>query len=232
MINLAIIPARGGSKGIPKKNLKKVDGMSLVARAISSCNIKDIHKVIVSTDDIEIKKEALKFGADVPFLRSEMSSNDDASAQDVIKEVINKFENLYKKKISLIIYLEPTSPLRTSNHVKRAMDKMSEGSFKSVVSVCPIERKPENIFVKNQVLKKYIKDPDEFFLKRQQMLHLCRINSAIYIFKRDDFFEMNKLVIDPTGFIEMDLEESINIDTEIDLKLANYFSKKNKLYKL
>ena len=224
MLNVAIIPARGGSKGIPKKNLKKVNGLSLVARAIRSCKIRDIHKVIVSTDDIDIKKEALKFGADVPFLRSYISSNDDASAQDVIKEVIEKFETFYKTKIGFIIYLEPTSPLRTVNHVKRAMDKMSQGNYKSIVSVCPIERKPENIFVKDEVLKKYIRDPEEFFTTRQEMSHLCRINSAIYIFKRYDFFEMNKLVIDPIGFIEMDIKESINIDTELDLKLANYFS--------
>ena len=225
MLNVAIIPARGGSKGVHRKNLKKINGLSLIGRAINSAKVVGVDKVIVTTDDIQIKKEALKFGAEVPFLRSSILSNDDAISENVIRDVIKKVETYYSKKINLIIFLEPTSPFRNKNHVNKAMEKMLEGKHRSVVSVCQLERKPENIFVKSSKLSKYIIEPQIKFNKRQDMKHLCRLNSAIYITTRDHFMVHNKLIEDPIGYIEMSQETSLNIDTLLDLKFARTISK-------
>jgi|TARA_B100002052_G_C15822295_1_gene571148 CMP-N,N'-diacetyllegionaminic acid synthase len=225
MLNVAIIPARGGSKGVPKKNLKKVNGISLLGRAVNSSKVNNIDKIFVSTDDHQIKKEALRYGAEVPFYRSKALSNDDAIAEDVIKDVIEKIESFYCKKINHVVYLEPTSPFRNREHVTMAIDRMLEGKFNSIVSVCPLERKPENIFRKSNVLYNYIVEPNNKFNKRQDMNKLCRLNSAIYVFRKNDFIKQKKLIIDPIGWIEMTQEESINIDTHLDLNIARSISK-------
>lgn len=225
MLNVAIIPARSGSKGITKKNLRKINGKSLVQRAIESAKIHNIHKIIVSTDSIPIKKEALKFGAQVPFIRPIKYSDDYASSEDVLKHAILEYEKILKRKISYIVFLEPTSPFRTKNHVNEAVKRIKNSNFNSVISICQQKRKPENIFIKSSVLKRYIIEPKNKFIRRQDMTNLFRLNSAIYVIKRDVFLKNNNFVADPVGWIEMNEIESINIDTLTDLRIARILSK-------
>lgn len=225
MLNVAIIPARSGSKGITKKNLRKINGKSLVQRAIESAKIHTIHKIIVSTDSIPIKKEALKFGAQVPFIRPIKYSDDYASSEDVLKHAILEYEKILKRKISYIVFLEPTSPFRTKNHVNEAVKRIKNSNFNSVISICQQKRKPENIFIKSSVLKRYIIEPKNKFIRRQDMTNLFRLNSAIYVIKRDVFLKNNNFVADPVGWIEMNEIESINIDTLTDLRIARILSK-------
>lgn len=225
MLNVAIIPARGGSKGISKKNLRKINGKSLLQRAIESAKIHNIHKIIVSTDSISIKKEALKFGAEVPFNRPIKYSDDHATSEDVLKHTILEYEKISKRQISYIVFLEPTSPFRSKKHVNEALEKIKSYNLNSVISICQLKRKPENIFVKSNVLKRYIIEPKNKFIRRQDMTNLCRLNSAIYVIKRDVFLKNNTFVVDPVGWVEMNEIESINIDTLTDLRIARILSK-------
>ena len=225
MFNVAIIPARSGSKGVTNKNLRKINGKSLVQRAVESAKIQNIHKIIISTDSNSIKKEALKFGAEVPFIRPIKYSDDYASSEDVLKHAILEYEKILKRKISYIVFLEPTSPFRTKNHVNEAVKKIKNSNFNSVISICQQKRKPENIFIKSSVLKRYIIEPKNKFIRRQDMTNLCRLNSAIYAIKRDVFLKNNNFVVDPVGWIEMNEIESINIDTLTDLRIARILSK-------
>ncbi len=225
MFNVAIIPARSGSKGVTNKNLRKINGKSLVQRAVESAKIQNIHKIIISTDSNSIKKEALKFGAEVPFIRPIKYSDDYASSEDVLKHAILEYEKILKRKISYIVFLEPTSPFRTKNHVNEAVKKIKNSNFNSVISICQQKRKPENIFIKSSVLKRYIIEPKNKFIRRQDMTNLFRLNSAIYAIKRDVFLKNNNFVVDPVGWIEMNEIESINIDTLTDLRIARILSK-------
>ncbi len=220
MTVLAIVPARGGSKGVPRKNLRQVSNRSLLQRAIESAKSSRIDRILVSTDDLEIRQAALEAGAEVPFLRPSEYANDHASTVDAVASSVSSFEKWSNLRVSTIVLLEPTSPFRTLVHVETAILQMASGCYRSVVSVCPLDSKPENIFVKRQNLEKYIRDPDERFVRRQDMNHLCRINSAIYVIGRDDFFRERRLILDPVGWIEMSCEESINIDSKLDLELA------------
>ena len=95
----------------------------------------------------------------------------------------------------------------------------------SVISICQLKRKPENIFVKSNVLKRYIIEPKNKFIRRQDMTNLCRLNSAIYVIKRDVFLKNNNFVVDPVGWVEMNEIESMNIDTLTDLRIARILSK-------
>ena len=220
---LAIVPARGGSKGVKGKNLRKVGDKSLLKRAIAStANFMD---VIVSTDSHLIKEEALKVGAIVPFMRPDKLSTDNANTIDVVIHAIKEYERLINYRYDYIFTIEPTSPFREEKHVKNVIEKIKTNKFKSVISVCNLERKPENIFLKDFFLERYIKIPNQNFEQRQNMAHLCRLNSAIYATNRDSLIKNKKLLIDPIGFTEMSQVESINIDSELDLRFANFISK-------
>ena len=220
---LAIVPARGGSKGVKGKNLRKVGNKSLLKRAIASTS--NFMDVVVSTDSDLIKEEALKVGAIVPFKRPAELSTDNSNTIDVVIHAIKEYERLMDYKYDYIFTIEPTSPFREEKHVKNVIEKIKTNKFKSIISVCNLERKPENIFLKNIFLERYIKIPKQTFEQRQSMDHLCRLNSAIYATNRDRLIKDKKLLIDPIGFTEMSQIESINIDSELDLKLANFISK-------
>ena len=219
---LAIIPARGGSKGIKDKNLQLVANKSLLRRAIES--VLPFMEVVVSTDSERIKSEAIKYGAKVPFLRPKEISNDSAKSIDVAIHAVRK-SKINSGNYDYVFFIEPTSPFRNSNNIAEAINKIKENKYSSLISVCDLERKPENIFLKENYLSKYIKEPKETFEQRQSMKHLCRLNSAIYIVKKDLMINHRNFLIEPIGYIEMSNIESINIDTMLDLKFANFIAK-------
>ena len=219
MNNIAIIPARGGSKGIPGKNLKKIGGSSLLKLAIDSATTSLITDIIVSTDSPNIASEAERYGATVMGLRKDHLSTDTTKTLDVVIDTISIYEKTYKE-IDNIVLLEPTSPFRNRDHVEEALKKYLDNNYGSLVSITNLERKPENIFIKNETLSKYIKEPNEKFEQRQQMEHLCRINSAIYCANKHKILEKRELLTEPVGWFFMAEEASLNIDTKLDLELA------------
>jgi CMP-N,N'-diacetyllegionaminic acid synthase len=220
VVTLAIIPARGGSKGVTRKNLRLINGSSLLERAIKSAATPLIDDILVSTEDIEIRAEAIKFGALVPFLRPPEYASDEAATVDVLVSAVSSYQSWSGRSVTTVVLLEPTSPFRNVSHVEAALRLMADGKSKSVVSVCPVDRKPQNIFEKTEFLRSYIRDPVETFTRRQDMKHLCRINSAIYISRWGDLSLTKKLLTHPVGWVDMDVRESVNIDTELDLKIS------------
>ena len=226
---LAIIPARSGSKGIPGKNLKIIGGISLLERAIKTAlSTHNIDHLIVSTDSELIASNAKKFGAEVPFLRSEKLSNDTAKMTDVIEHAVLEFESSLNCEVTIIILLEPTVPFRTVKHIDKGIQRYFQGDCNSVVTVCPLERKPQNILTKTElnVVERYVKEPNHLFSCRQEMQKLCRITGGAYIVGRNEFFKHKSLIVPPVGYIETSNYESINIDEELDLLLAEVIAKK------
>lgn len=227
---LAIIPARGGSKGISRKNLRQVGGRSLLARAVGAarrCPLVD--NVLVSTDDEEIAREALACGAEVPFMRPAELACDTAPTIPVLVHAAHAWETATGRRPTILVLLEATVPFRRADHVTRALQRYRQGDCRSVISVCPLERKPQNILRKCEVghVERYIRSPLETFSRRQDMSHLCRLSSGVYVVGRDDFLSAEKLVLEPVGYIEMTPTESINIDDELDLMLAELVAEKH-----
>lgn len=218
---LAIVPARAGSKGIKDKNLQLVGNKSLLRRAIES--VLPFMEVIVSTDSERIKAEAIKYGAKVPFLRPEKFANDSAKSIDVAIHAVQNYKKS-SENFDYIFLIEPTSPFRNSNNIDKAIKKINENQYNSLISVCELERKPENIFLKGNYLSRYIKEPKENFEQRQSMHNLCRLNSAIYIVKKDLMIKYKNFIVEPIGYVEMTNIESINIDTMLDLNFANFIA--------
>jgi len=220
---LALIPARGDSKGLPGKNIKELCGKPLIAWSIEEAKKSEyIDKIIVSTDSIEIAEITKRYGAEVPFLRPGELATDTAKSIDVIKHAIRFFKDEYK----IIIILQPTSPLRTVADIDSAFVMLDKDIVKAVVSVCELEHTfqwtgtlPANLNMKN-FISDSIKNTN-----RQELEIYYRLNGAIYISEIVYLKENNGFLGSETYAFLMDRENSIDIDNIIDFKLAEILLK-------
>ena len=227
MMTLAIIPVRGGSKGVPRKNLRKVGPYTLLERAIRAARDAGVDHIVVSTEDSEIAAEAKRCGVAMNFMRPQALAGDDVPVIPVIEHAIQAFEETNGAEVDVIALIEATVPFRNADHVSEAVAKYRRGGYASVATVCPLERKPENICIKESGrLKRYITEPKIQYTKRQDMTQLCRISSGVYVFGKKDFLRQKSVLLDPIGYVEMSGVESVNIDEEIDLLLADSVHKK------
>jgi len=220
---LAIIPARGGSKRLPRKNVLDLAGKALIAWSIEAgLNSKYIDEVIVSSDDDEILEVAKKFGANIIQRPDELAS-DTATTFDAIKHTI---EN--SKKYDYIILLQATSPMRNEIHIDEAIKLLESKNVDAVVSVCEMDHSPlwSNTLDESLSMQGFLKD--EVLNKRSQDLEkYYRLNGAIYICKTDKLLEEESFFIKENILAyKMDRKSSIDIDEEIDFKMAEVLIEK------
>ncbi|MGH4125356.1 MAG: cytidylyltransferase domain-containing protein [Clostridium sp.] len=224
---LAIIPARGGSKGIPNKNIMAICGKPLIAYTIEAGKkSKYIDEIIVSTDSDVIKVIAQQYGAVVPFLRPKELSSDSAKSIDVVIHAIDFYKN-NNIAFDYVILLQPTSPLRTFEHLDEAIEKIIESSRTSLVSVCEAEENPilmRNI--ENDKLKEVISF-EGTNLRRQDLPAFYIFNGALYINSTDMLVDEKKFVNEDTIPYVMDKESSVDIDTMLDARLVELIIKES-----
>ncbi len=225
----AIVPARGGSKGVVRKNLRLVAGRSLVAHAIRSARGSQlVDRVIVSTDDEEIARVARQEGADVPFMRPASLASDDAPAQPVVEHAITYVEER-DGRVDSVVLLQPTSPLRRACHVDEAVRLFLDSGVDSVVSVCEVEHSPYWMYrMEGDSLHPFTFDQELNRARRQALPTLYRPNGAIYVMSRRLLME-DRMVIgaSPRPYV-MSRQDSIDIDDELDLELAEWLSSRSK----
>lgn len=214
---LAIIPARGGSKRLPRKNLLDLCGKPLIAWSIEAAlKSKYISKVIVSSDDEEILNIAKEYKADFIKRPDELAS-DTATTFDALKHTL---ENV--GKYDYVVLLQPTSPLRSEKHIDEAIELLEEKSADAIISVCEMEHSPlwSNILDENLDMSNFLRD--EVLNKRSQDLpKYYRLNGAIYICKTEELLENKGFFIKENIFaFKMNKENSIDIDEEIDFIIA------------
>ncbi|NFT07293.1 MULTISPECIES: acylneuraminate cytidylyltransferase family protein [unclassified Clostridium] len=223
---LAIIPARGGSKGLPGKNILNLNGKPLIAHTIlASKNSKFVKRVVVSTDDKEIAEISKKYGAEVPYLRPNSLAKDKSLTIDSVFHMLDYLEKYEDYSPDYVLLLQCTSPLRNEQHIDEAIEKLVKSDFHGIISICESEVNPywTNI-LKNESLK-YFLEEGKNITRRQDLPKIYRYNGAIYLakteaLKRERTFEVENL----TGYV-MDRESSIDIDTEIDFKIAEIMMK-------
>lgn len=227
MRNIAIIPARSGSKGLPDKNIKLFCGKPLMAWTIEAAKKSEIFdEVMVSTDSEEYKSIAEAYGAKVPFLRSSENSSDKAGSWDVIREVITGYETICKMKFDSFCMLQPTSPLRTYNDIKRAYEIFEAKNAEAVVSLCELDH---SINICNTI-------PDDGNLngfydstisgRRQDAKKYYRINGAIYIQTVEALMSRKNVYSEKSYAYIMDRRNSMDIDDETDFILAETIAKR------
>lgn len=226
-MKIAIIPARGGSKRLPGKNIKLLGGKPLMAWTIEAAIKSNIFDhVFVSTDSEEIASVSKDYGAKVPFLRPAELSSDTATTNDVVTHLISWFEKEYSQEVSNIAILQPTSPLRNAQHIQEAFKVMEMKRAKAVVSVCELEHPIQfcNQLGVDGSMDGFIELGD---MKRTQDLDSTyRLNGAIYIFDNTYVGRMNDLYSEGTFAYIMDSKSSIDIDTQDDFNLAEFFVNK------
>ncbi len=236
---LAVIPARGGSKRLLRKNVLDLGGKPLIGWTINAAlRCTYIDRVIVSTEDSEIAKIATVFGADIPFLRPKKMAEDDTSTVDLVLGLLDKVEekNSY---YDYIIVLQPTSPLRTTEHIEAAFEQLIKYNQSAIVSVCHTEHHPFwcNTLNKDRSMSSFLQN-DMHNVRSQNLPDYYRLNGAIYI------CDINKLKTEKTFLLSRDCmafimenKSSIDIDTIDDFNhaqvaLDNDIFNKSKLYDL
>ena len=218
---ISIIPARGGSKGIPRKNIKLLNGKPLISYSIdasNSCSLID--DTYVSTEDAEISEISKGNNAEV-IERPDELAGDDSSSIDVILHVLDYLENRGELP-ALFVLLQPTSPLRTSEDIEASINSFLESDCDSLVSVCELDhRSLLNFSLEDGFL---VQNNNEalFNSRRQDIPTYYSLNGAIYI-TTPEFIRKNKsFYSDKTIPHVMSKEKSIDIDTSFDFKLAEF----------
>jgi pseudaminic acid cytidylyltransferase len=233
MKNIAIITARGGSKRIPRKNIKSFLGNPIIKYSIDAAiNSGCFDEVMVSTDDQEIADLAISLGAKVPFKRSENTSDDFATTTDVIKEVIDSYEQL-GEKFDTFCCIYPTAPFVTADKLKNALDKLKISGADSVIPVTafsfPILR---SLKIENE--KVSFNWPEYINIRSQDLTPAYHDCGQFYLMKTDKFKEKSKLLTDFTCPIIMPESEVQDIDNEEDWRAAEikYLIFLNKNFKI
>ena len=220
MKNLAIIPARSGSKGLKDKNIKLLNGKPLIAYTIEAAKKSHIYShIIVSTDSEKYGMIAQKYGAEVPFYRSAENASDTASSWDVVKEILEKYKEM-NLNFDMFTLLQPTSPLRDYSEIQKAYDFFTQKRARSVVSVCKAEHSPlwSNVLPEDNSLDGFL--TAESNQQRQKLRQFYRINGAIYMANVNLFLKDQNLYQSGGYAYIMPNDKSIDIDTELDFKIA------------
>ncbi len=220
---LAVIPARGGSKRLPRKNVLDLNGKPLIAHSIEAAlRSKYIDAVVVSSDDSEILEVSQKFGALV-LKRPDALATDTSSTFDAIEHTVENY-----KEYDYIVLLQPTSPLRTTVHINEAIELLVAKGADAIVSVTQMEHSPlwSNTLDENDSMVHFIRD--EIKNKRSQDLEIYyRLNGAIYICQKDKLLREKCFFIEDNIFsYKMNKDDSIDIDEEIDFELAKLHMEK------
>ena len=220
---LGVIPARGGSKGIPKKNIFPVGGHPLIQYTIEAARASRLlSRVLISSDDKEIIRVAKELGAEVPFRRPAELAKDEATAISVACHALGFVESEEGRLYDFVVLLEPTSPMRTAEDIDRALALLYESGADSVVGLCRLEAPhPAKLkVVEEGKVKPFLPALWRDGLQRQELSPVYFLNGAIYAVRRDLLARDKTFWGEKTLPYIMPPERSVNIDTWVDLKLA------------
>lgn len=218
---IAVIPARGGSKGVPGKNIKILAGKPLISYTIIAALESGVfEKIIVSTDSQEIADIAAQYGAEIPFMRPKDIAGDLTSSDDVILHALT----YYKEKgieFDEVCKLQPTSPFRNGNHIKEAYQLFCSKKADFLVSVCECEHSPlwAGIIEEDLRLDNFISE-DVKRACRQELPTYYRLNGAIYMGKTEQFISAKNFLGKKSIAYVMSQQNSVDIDSELDFMFA------------
>lgn len=226
MKNLAVIPARSGSKGLKDKNIKMLCDKPLLAYAIEAAQKTKLYDSIhVSTDSEKYVDIARRYGADVPFLRNSELSSDVATTWDAMRFVIREYEKMGKEFDTLTV-LQPTSPLRTEEDIYGAYQLFQDKDANMISSVCEMEHSPlwSNTLPEDLSMENF-EDEEIAQLPRQSLPIYYRENGAVYILKTTHLFSGVNLYKEKCYAYIMEQAHSVDIDTEFDFLIAETIMK-------
>lgn len=215
----AFITARGGSKGVLRKNVRMLAGKPLIAYSIEAAKkCSFIQRIFVTTEDVEIKEISLQLGAEV-IDRPQELSNDTALSSEVICHLLERL--CQQEQIpDYFVLLQPTSPLRTAAHLNECIPAFLASKYASCISVTECEHHPYKLFLGDLHELKPLMDYETLNKPRQALPKVYRPNGAIYILSSTVFLEQKRFCVHPIFPYLMDNYSSVDIDTELDLQIA------------
>jgi len=221
---IALICARGGSKGLPGKNIKSLDGTPLIGWSINIAKqIDRISRIIVSTDSKKIAKIATEHGAEVPFIRPTDLAADDSPEWLVWRHAINHMEN-QGEKIDSIVVLPATAPLRSIRDVNKCIDLFEKGGTDSVITVSESNRNPYfNMIVKDSKgYSSLVIQSDKGITRRQDAPQIFDMTTVAYVVRTSFVKTHNGIFEGRVKSVTIPSERAIDIDTILDFKIAEY----------
>lgn len=217
---LALIPARGGSKGVPRKNLRIINGKPLIAHTINAASGSSrVDRVFLSSDDEEILRTGNSMGVETQ-LRSADAASDTSTANQVVLDFIGRLSPAEIAANPFLVYLQPTSPLRTSTHIDHAFDKMDSINASTCLSVMALKKTPYKSFIfgADGLLQSLFEE--KFSNANRQALPVAYYpNGAIYIFPLSEFLRKGSFPSNGSVPFIMSEKESIDLDTEEDIAM-------------
>ena len=232
---LAIIPARGGSKGIPMKNIQEIAGKPLIQYTIEQAlKSKLITRTIVSTDNQKIKKIAKNLGAEVPFLRPKKYSKDNSSSLEVITHAMDFLQKTTTKIPKIITFLQPTNPLRPTEMIDKSIKLLQKNNGTSVLSVFTRRQHPFRSFeIKNRFLKPQKEDFEKYY-QRQKLPTLYYPTGTIYTFWTNTLKKYNSIfgpkiipMISKKNELHLDIDDHFDMFVcEMVMKYWNKYQQK------
>ncbi|MGE5552025.1 MAG: cytidylyltransferase domain-containing protein [Bacteroidota bacterium] len=216
---LALIPARGGSKSIPRKNLQFLHGLPLIAHTIKTAiDAASINRVVVSTDDAEIADRSREYGAEV-LMRPAHLAGDETPMAVVVRYTLDQLKETERYAPDVLVLLQPTSPLRDADDVERAMQLFHQNDCAALVSVTPVKHHPSWMYtLTGNRLQPFLET--ELPSRRQELTPLYCLNGAIYVIRSAEFYRGNSLVPPGACAFIMSAEHSLDIDEPGDLVVA------------
>ncbi len=218
---LAIIPARGGSKGLPGKNIRPLAGKPLLAWTIEAARASGvIDEIVVSTDSPEIAAVATTYGCAPPFLRPAALAGDNSPTMAALFHTLDWYAQQQGRRFDLVLLLQPTSPLRQAADILAAVELLRHREVASVVSLCPVDHHPlwSNTLPPDHSLEHFLRP--EAQRPRQELPPSYRLNGAIYLARTDWLRERGSFLGPGAYALIMSREGSVDIDDETDFLLA------------
>jgi CMP-N-acetylneuraminic acid synthetase len=224
----AIIPARGGSKRVRRKNIRPLAGKSLVQRSVGIAAAADcFSRIVVSTDDAEIVAEAQACGAEVPFVRPAHLADDEASSLDVLLHAVTEMAAAAGRLPDIVCLLQPTSPFLRPEQVVEGIDLFLQGDFNSLSSMKPVSEPPEWMFCLDSCGRASPLDPHKISHSRSALGKKYIENGAIYLVKAAYLMEKRAMYdFSRHGCLLMSAEDSLDIDTPEEWQYAEFLLQK------
>ncbi len=223
---LAVIPARGGSKGVARKNIRPVGGKPLIAHTIEpAMTLRDrFHRLIVSTDDVEIAEIAKSYGAEAPFLRPAELAGDKVPMVPVLQHAVRAVEEMDSVRLDWVLLLQPTCPFRAPEDIQAALDLAFAGGCDSVISVVRVYAHHPILMkkIENNRLVPFAIEEIEGTRRQDYSPPAYMRNGCIYLTRRDVLIEKNSIWGEVIRPYVMPEERSVNVDSEMDLKLVEF----------
>ena len=225
MKTYAFIFARGGSKGVPNKNLRNINGKPLMAYTIEAAIKSNLfNNIVVSTDSKKIANTAKNYGAEAWFLRPSELSTDQAPKVPVIRHALNEAEKYYETNFDAIIDLDATSPLRTSNDIINAVKQFEDEASDILISGNKARKNPYfNMVERTNGRLQKVKNAKKTIMRRQDAPEVYDMNASIYIWKRKTLLQSDNLFSQKTSIYIMPYERSIDIDSDFEWQIVEFF---------